>query len=92
MPRVFNVDKWIVFFWSNENDPLEPIHVHVSLKTPQEHATKIWLTSSGGCLLANNDSEIPRQELRSIMEIVEARRFEIAAKWKEFFGEVTYYC
>ena len=92
MPRIFNVDKWVVFFWSGEGVSLEPIHVHVSLKTPQIEATKIWLTSSGGCLLANNDSNIPMPILRSLMEIIETRKFEIMAKWKEHFGSITYYC
>ena len=92
MPRVFNVDKWVVFFWSGEGMPLEPIHVHVSLKTPMAGATKIWITSCGGCLLANNDSKVPMPVLHSIMEIIETRKFEIIAKWQEHFGGVTYYC
>ena len=47
MPRVFNVDKWIVYFWSNESLPLEPIHVHISEGKPDENGTKIWITQSG---------------------------------------------
>ena len=30
MPQIFRVAGYIVYFWSNENEPLEPIHVHVS--------------------------------------------------------------
>ena len=29
MPRVFKIGSYIVYFWVNENDPLEPVHVHV---------------------------------------------------------------
>ena len=30
MPQVFKVGAYLVYFWSDENDPLEPIHVHVA--------------------------------------------------------------
>ena len=92
MPRVFSVDKWQVYFWSNESMPLEPVHVHVSFGVPKESATKIWITSAGGCLLASNGSNIPPGVLRNLMDVIEARHFEIVAKWKSFFGEVRYYC
>ena len=29
MPQVFKVGSYWVYFWANENDPLEPVHVHV---------------------------------------------------------------
>lgn len=29
MPQIFKSGKYYVYFWANENDPLEPIHVHV---------------------------------------------------------------
>ena len=29
MPRVFKIGSYIMYFWVNENDPLEPVHVHV---------------------------------------------------------------
>jgi len=92
MPRVFNVDKWVVYFWSNESIPLEPIHVHIAYGVPKENATKVWLTQAGGCLLVTNGANVPMPVLRNIMDIISARSFEITAKWKSFFGEVKYYC
>ena len=29
MPQVFKIGSYWVYFWANENDPLEPIHVHL---------------------------------------------------------------
>ena len=26
MPQIFRIGSYIVYFWSNENNPLEPIH------------------------------------------------------------------
>ena len=41
MPQIFRIAGYIVYFWSNENEPLEPIHVHVSDGLPTANATKI---------------------------------------------------
>ena len=30
MPQVFKIGTYWVYFWANENEPLEAIHVHVS--------------------------------------------------------------
>ena len=64
MPKLFTVSGYTVYFWSNENN--EPIHVHVSKGKPIPNATKIWLTKSGGCILANNGSKIPSKELSEL--------------------------
>ena len=40
MTQVFKIGSYWVYFWSNENNPLEPIHVHVAEGSPTENATK----------------------------------------------------
>lgn len=47
MPQVFKVGSYWVYFWSNENEPIEPIHVHVAQGSPVANATKIWITKCG---------------------------------------------
>ena len=59
MPQIFRIAGYVVYFWANENEPLEPIHVHVSDGVPTANATKIWITQSGKCLLCHNNSKIP---------------------------------
>ncbi|MDY6352685.1 MAG: DUF4160 domain-containing protein [Lachnospiraceae bacterium] len=73
MPQVFKVGSYLVYFWVNENDPLEPVHVHVSEGVPTQNATKIWITQSGKALLCNNRSNIPLVKLRIIMSVIEVR-------------------
>ena len=92
MPQIFSIGPYLVYFWSNESKPLEPVHVHVSKGTPEKNATKIWITRSLHCLLCNNNAKIPSHILGSLMEIIENRAFEIVAKWQERFGEVSFYC
>lgn len=92
MPQFFKIGSYLIYFWSNENKPLEPVHVHVSEGFPKENATKIWITKSGKCLLCNNNSHIPQRKLRDIMDILEARYSEIEKKWYNYFKEIQYYC
>lgn len=92
MPQVFRIGQYWVYFWSNENNPLEPIHVHVSEGSPTANATKIWITATGKALLCNNNSNIPEVTLRNIMRIIEARSQEIIRKWIDFFGDEKYFC
>ncbi len=92
MPQIFKVGSYLIYFWSNENDPIEPIHVHVSEGFPSENATKIWITRTGKCLLCHNNSKIPRRKLNDIMAIVEARHIEIEKKWRSYFGKIIFYC
>ena len=92
MPQVFKIGPYWVYFWSNENDPLGPVHVHVSEGSPVSNATKIWITSAGKTLLANNDSNIPATTLRNIMRIIETRSDEVIHKWFDYFGQGSFYC
>ena len=70
MPQVFKVGSYWVYFWSNEGEPMEPIHVHVSKGRPSKNAAKIWLTKSGGCILASNPEHISSKELGTLLEII----------------------
>ena len=92
MPQIFKIGSYWVYFWSNENDPLEPVHVHVAKGRPIADGTKIWITSAGKCLLCHNHSQIPSNLLRNIMRIIEARSEDVIAKWQAHFGEISYYC
>lgn len=92
MPQVFKIGSYWVYFWSNESDPLEPVHVHVCLGAPSAGATKIWITRAKKCYLCHNNSQIPDQTLRNIIKIIEARSEEIIEKWTAYFGQINYFC
>ncbi len=91
MPQVFKIGSYWVYFWSNENDPLEPVHVHVAKGKPEANATKIWITSKGKCYLAHNKSNIPKATLKNIMRIIEARSDEVIEKWRAYFNQAEFY-
>ena len=92
MPQIFKIGSYWVYFWADEQMPLEPVHVHVCAGRPTINATKIWITKAGGCVLEHNKSQIPPHVLNNIMQIISARSTEIKEKWLEFFGEIHFYC
>jgi len=92
MPQLFRISGYRIYFWTNEGDPIEPIHVHISEGNPSSNTTKIWILSSGKCKLANNNSKIPQHFLNNAMKVIETRADYIIKMWKKKFGEVKFYC
>ena len=92
MPQIFRIGPYIIYFWSNENKPLEPVHVHVAEGRATANATTIWITRTGKTLLCNNSSKIPERILRNIMRMIEANSESIINQWTEHFGEIRYFC
>lgn len=86
MPNFITVFGYHVYIWTNEGQPLEPVHVHAS-KVPSKNATKIWILSDGTCKLANNDSEIPTVKLNRLLKTLESYSDEIVKTWEKVFGE-----
>ena len=92
MPQVFRIGSYWVYFWTNENDPLEPVRVHVAEGSPTANATKIWITRAGKAYLCNNNSKLAPKTLRNIMRVIEARSSEIVELWNSYFGSARFYC
>lgn len=89
MPSLFRFGQYLIFFWVGENG--EPVHIHVCVKRPEKDATKICLTRSGGCIVANNNSKIPERDLRNIREFVTYNHSYICKRWKDTFEEISFY-
>lgn len=88
MPKVLEVWGYIIYIWSNEQKPLEPIHVHVS-KRPTKNGTKIWIFSNGSTSVAHNKSRIPPRDLKRLRKTISEYRDVIEKAWKEHFGIET---
>ena len=67
MPRVFKLGPYLVYFWTNEGLPPEPVHVHVTDGVPSKDDTKIWITSAGGAMVCHNKGDIPDHRLHEIL-------------------------
>ena len=92
MPQLLRIGPYILYFWSNESEPLEPVHVHIAEGKATSNATKIWITSSGKALIRNNNSRIPDRILGRLLRIIEANSAEFVQKWEDHFGGTSYYC
>lgn len=92
MPQLLRIGPYSIYFWSNENDPLEPVHVHISEGRASSNATKLWITSTGKVLLCNNNSKIPERVLKKLIRVIEANSSDIISEWLECFGEIRYFC
>ncbi len=79
MPEVFRQDGFRFFFYSNEGDPREPMHVHVR-KGGSE--AKVWIAPVSIC---DSDGFDPRS-LRDIVRMVEANLALIQGKWHDYFS------
>lgn len=92
MPQLLRIGPYIIYFWSNENSPLEPVHVHIAEGRASANATKLWITSTGKAMICNNNSQIPEKTLRKLLRVIEANSEMIVEEWLAHFGEIRYYC
>ncbi|TQV64526.1 MAG: DUF4160 domain-containing protein [Halothiobacillaceae bacterium] len=81
MPVVFRHRGFRVFFYSNEGDPREPLHVHVQRG---EALAKFWLVPE---VIAAESHGLNGAELSELIDTIEKNRSLIEGTWHEFFGE-----
>ncbi len=87
MPTILTLGRYVLFFWLGESD--EPVHIHVAIRRPTEHATQFWLTADGGCILASNGSNLPVRELRKLATFIAYNHGLICEAWANAFGAET---
>lgn len=79
MPTVFRHHGFRFFFYSNEGNPREPLHVHVERDACE---AKFWLEPA--VRVAGNDG-FDAKVLRELTKLVESRHCVIERAWHEFF-------
>ena len=80
MPKVFDWSGYRFHFFSNEGDPREPVHVHVT----RERATaKFWIQPEVS--VAYNRG-FPAKVLSQIVYVIEERTDEIESAWNDYFA------
>jgi len=79
MPTVFQLQGFRFFFYSNEGDPREPVHIHVR---KSGYEAKLWIEPVG---LASNDG-FDAKTLRALAKMVEDNKLLIERAWNEHFS------
>jgi hypothetical protein len=59
MPQLLRIGPYTFYFWSNESEPLEPVHVHIVEGLPTPDATKVWITATGRLCYATTNRRYP---------------------------------
>lgn len=92
MPRLFRFYGYLVYFWTHEGKPTEPIHIHISEGVQSEHADKFWLTKDGRFIADKNNKFIPYRKVKHVLEeLTMTERIEfIKNEWLKAFNEITY--
>ena len=80
MPLVFRWEGVRFYFFSNEGNPREPIHVHAER---QGSEAKIWLTPE---IRVATSTGFDRRTLSELIKVVEQRKDDIERAWHEHFG------
>jgi hypothetical protein len=81
VPVVFRHEGYRFFFFSNEGDPREPIHIHAR---KAERVAKFWVEPD--VTLAESHG-MRSTELGMLQRVILTRRDEIVERWHEHFGD-----
>ncbi len=79
MPVVFRHKGYRFFFYSNEGDPLEPLHIHVR---KGESVAKFWIHPRTSIAKAYG---MTSSELRKLVRVIEENKELIERYWNEHF-------
>jgi len=80
MPTILRYKGYRFFFYSNEGDPREPLHVHAR---KGEAVTKFWLEPEPA--VAESYGMTP-PELRELLSVAVENKDLIRRQWNDYFG------
>jgi hypothetical protein len=81
MPIVFESGGFKFFFFSNEGNPREPLHIHVR---KAEKMAKFWLKPH---VALSESYGMTGKELRYISKVISENANLIEVTWREYFNE-----
>lgn len=80
MPKVFDWNGYRFHFFSNEGDPREPAHIHV---TKGRDTAKFWLSPEVSLAY---DRGFPPRVLSQLVRVIEERREELERAWNDYIA------
>jgi hypothetical protein len=91
MPTVRCLFGYNIYVWSDEGNPVEPIHFHVSKGKPSPHADKYWILSNGYIAADQKNRTINRRDSLKIIQSIDNQTVEdIKSEWIRIHGEIKY--
>ncbi len=93
MPVLFRSGSLVIYYWSNEGIPTEPVHVHISYNGEPSTADKFWLSKDGYF--------VPDKKNKNIKQKIASRMLDsfistggidnLVEAWRERFHDVRYF-
>lgn len=80
MPVVFRYNGVRFFFFSNEGNPREPIHIHAQQGDAE---AKFWLQPD---VVVVDSRGFDRRSLADLVRVVRENRELIEGRWHDYFG------
>ena len=80
MPTIFRYKGFRFFFFSNEGEPSEPVHIHVR---KGESIAKFWLEPE---IAVAESYRMKSSDLTMLSKVVTERADEIREAWNEYFA------
>jgi len=80
MPKVFDWSGFRFHFYSNEGDPREPVHIHV---TKARDTAKFWIRPEVALASSYGHSA---KVLSQLIAVIEERADEIESAWNDHFA------
>lgn len=80
MPKVFEINGYRFFFFSNEGSPKEPCHIHIR---KGNGLAKFWVEPQ---VMLEESVGFSSKELKFMEKAVREKKQLIKEAWDEFFG------
>ena len=80
MPTVFRYRGYRFFFYSNEGDPLEPLHIHA---IKGECVAKFWIEPE---IVVAQNYGMASSELTKLIKVINTNKGLIRKAWNEYFN------
>ena len=80
MPVVFRYKGYRFFFYSNEGNPREPLHIHVR---KGEAVAKLWLEPVPEVA---ESYKLSAHELRALLDVAMEKKDVIERYWNDYFN------
>ena len=81
MPTIFRHDGFRFIFYSNDGDPREPVHIHI---TGANGEAKSWIASD---VTLAASAGLDARSLRRLSSLIEARQMEIERPSHDHFPQ-----
>jgi hypothetical protein len=80
MPTIFRHNGFRFFFYSNEGNPREPVHIHAMGDGGE---AKFWLSTD---VTVAESQGLNARTLRNLASVVEGQREMIERAWHDYFA------